>query len=164
MSTYADRLSYTVQKAATDLAKYSDEEASYKLSDSTWSPKQIIGHLVDSASNNHQRFVRASLEEKDLIFPGYQQDQWVTTQQYQQTSWTLLLELWKSYNLHLANFMKSIPEAARQKERIRHNLDQIAFKTVPKNQSTTLDYFMEDYVDHLEHHLKQVYDGITEKS
>ncbi len=120
-----------------------------------WSPKEIVGHLIDSASNNHQRFVRVQFQD-DLIFPGYDQDAWVTAQYYQEAPWSALVELWQAYNLHLARVMAATPEAARLRQHRRHNFHQIAWQTIPEGEPTTLDYFMRDYVTHLRHHLSQI--------
>ena len=120
-----------------------------------WSPIEIIGHLIDSASNNHQRFVRVP-DQNDLVFPGYAQDDWVARQQYQSAPWEEIVTLWQLYNRQLARVMAAVPHDVRMRPHVRHNLHRIAFRAVPEDQSTTLDYFMHDYVDHLEHHLSPV--------
>jgi hypothetical protein len=120
-----------------------------------WSPREIIGHLIDSASNNHQRFVRAQFQD-DLIFPGYAQDEWVAAQRYQDAAWEDLLTLWRSFNLHIAHVMETVPEEQRLRQRVRHNLDQLAWRPIPREQPATLDYFMGDYVAHLKHHLAKI--------
>ena len=123
--------------------------------DGKWSRAEIIGHLIDSASNNHQRFVRAA-HQNHLVFPGYAQDEWVTLQRYQLTPWTELLTFFQLYNQHIARVMSSIPRTIRMRLTVRHNLDQIAFHALPDDEPATLEYLMNDYVDHLEHHLAQV--------
>lgn len=120
-----------------------------------WSPREIIGHLIDSASNNHQRFVRANLQD-DLIFPGYEQDSWVALQRYQGVDWAELLGLWESFNRHLARVMDAIPDAVRTRAHRNHNFHEIAWQTVPASQPATLDYFLHDYVAHMRHHLRQI--------
>jgi hypothetical protein len=120
-----------------------------------WSPREIVGHLIDSASNNHQRFVRAQFKD-DLVFPGYEQDAWVAAQRYDDAPWRELIALWAAFNRHLARMMAAVPQDVLTKARRVHNLHQIAFRTVPQDQPATLDYFMRDYVAHLEHHLKQI--------
>lgn len=120
-----------------------------------WSAKEIIGHLIDSASNNHVRFVNAQ-DSDDLIGHGYDQDAWVIAQNYQAVNWHDLIILWRQLNLHIAHLMEQTPDNVRHKERTNHNLHKIAFYTVQENEPTTLDYFMQDYVVHLKHHLGQV--------
>ena len=114
-----------------------------------------MGHLVDSASNNHQRFVRAQFQN-DLVFAGYDQDAWVAVQQYHEAPWAELVAFWRLFNLHLARIMEAAPEATRLTRRDRHNLDVIGWQTVPRDRPATLEFFMSDYVGHLKHHLRQI--------
>ncbi|MFL5580027.1 MAG: DinB family protein [Gemmatimonadaceae bacterium] len=120
-----------------------------------WSVAEIVGHLVDSAANNHQRFVRARFQD-DLVFPGYAQDGWVDAQGYQAAPWEELVTLWRTYNRHLARLMRLVPRDVATREHRRHNLHEIAWRTVPADQPATLEYFMADYVGHLKHHLAQI--------
>ena len=120
-----------------------------------WSRAEVIGHLIDSASNNHQRFVRAA-DQDDLVVAGYAQDDWVARQEYQSAPWEELVVLWQLYNRQLARVMAAVPHGVRSRVHDRHNLHRVAWRPVPADRPTTLDYFMNDYVDHLEHHLTQV--------
>lgn len=153
---YAVRLRAVVDTAEPLLRALPDARTRQRPAPGKWSPSEIVGHLVDSASNNHQRFVRAAWQE-DLVFPGYAQERWVELQRYEDASWAELVSLWSSFNRHLARVMAAIPEEARTRPRARHNLDEIAWRTIPPSQPATLDYFMEDYVGHLEHHLRQIF-------
>jgi hypothetical protein len=94
--------------------------------DGGWSPQEIIGHLIDSASNNHQRFVRAQFQGP-LIFPGYAQDDWVRAGAYASAPWEELVQLWRTFNLQIARVIEAAPEAVRTRPRDDHNLDQIGF-------------------------------------
>lgn len=158
MQNYVDRLHATVERESERLRRITDAEAALRPLPGKWSPKEVIGHLIDSASNNHQRFLRARFQDH-LVFSGYDQDAWVESQQYAQTSWDDLIELWRAFNLHLARVMAATPESIRCRSVHQHNFDQIAWRTVPRDQPVTLDYFMTDYVDHLEHHLEQIRGG-----
>lgn len=150
----------TVMDATGRLREMSPAASRQKSSPDEWSPIEILGHLIDSAANNHQRFVRAQFTD-DLVFPGYEQDQWVSSQMYADESWTDVIQLWSSYNLHIHHLASVIPEAILTKPRTTHNLDQIALKPVDKNEATTLEYFIRDYVDHLRHHLDQIFTGAS---
>lgn len=152
---YARNLRETVDRAAAELRAIPDDVASVRPAPGKWSIKEIIGHLIDSASHNHQRFVRARWQD-DLVFQGYQQDEWVAAQQYQSVPWDELVTLWHTYNRHVARVMAQVPVDVARREHTRHNLDQIAWQTVPADQPATLEYFMRDYVGHLQHHLRQV--------
>jgi hypothetical protein len=151
----AGELREMVRRAAAALRAIGDDEAARPLAPGKWSRKQVVGHLIDSASNNHQRFVRAQ-EQEALAFPGYDQDRWVASQDYAGAPWAELVSLWESFNLHLARVMESTPADDLQRPRSRHNLDAIAWETVPADEPVTLEYFMRDYVAHLAHHLRQM--------
>lgn len=132
-----------------------DDEASERPRADAWSPKEIVGHLIDSAANNHRRFVEAQFSD-DLVFPGYAQDAWVAAQRYQDREWRDLVHLWHAYNTHLCHVIAAIPPDVRRRARVRHSLHEIAWRTVPANEPASLEYFMRDYVGHLEHHVGQV--------
>ena len=155
---YAMRLRRVVEQARDRLLEISDTAAGIRPEPGKWSPKEVVGHLIDSASNNHQRFVRARFQS-DLKFPGYAQDAWVEGQQYAAAPWSELVELWCAFNLHLVRVMVATPEELRTRSVHVHNFDEIAWRVVPTDQPCTLDYFMADYVDHLEHHLHQILGG-----
>ena len=153
---FLDDFRQTLDRAAERLLAYSDAEASVRPAPGKWSRKEIIGHLLDSASNNHGRFVRAQLQD-DLVFPGYDQDAWVRVQRYQERRWADLVDAWRAYNHQIANIMEAAEPAVLARPRARHNLDEIAWKLVPHAEPATLEYFMRDYVGHLKHHLAQVW-------
>ncbi len=156
MTDYVADLRSSVTTAAAKLATVSPELAAQRPASGGWSAKEIIGHLIDSASNNHQRFVRAQFKD-DLVFPGYEQDGWVAAQQYQNAPWPELVELWRDFNLHIARVMAAVPAEIRFRETRKHNFHEIASHGVPEGEPTTLDYFMSDYVWHLQHHLRQIH-------
>jgi DinB superfamily len=144
-----------IRAALPDLGRLSEAESGTPRSTGHWSPKQIIGHLIDSAFNNHGRFVRAQSMD-DLVFPGYAQDAWVRVQRYEARPWRELVQLWEQVNMHLAWVMESAPEPERSRARRPHNLHQIGFQPVPAGEPATLDQLMIDYVAHLRHHLRQI--------
>jgi hypothetical protein len=146
----------TLEGAQARLLALTEDESEARRAPGKWSPKETLGHLIDSAANNHQRFVRAQFSD-DLVFPGYEQNEWVAAQQYQQASWPSLVQLWLSYNLHLLHLVSHIPEAELQKSRREHNLDRIAWQTVSADEPVTLEYFIRDYINHLKHHLQQIF-------
>jgi hypothetical protein len=151
----ARRLVDAVRRATPELLALDDAVTARRPAPGKWSPREIVGHLVDSASNNHQRFVRMR-DRDDLVVDGYEQDAWVEAQRYQDAPWTELVLLWATYNRHLARLMAATPAIARERVRHSHNLHLRAYRPVPADRAVTLAYFMDDYVDHLEHHLAQV--------
>jgi hypothetical protein len=146
----------TIDEATARLHALGEAEARTSRDAGAWTPKEIVGHLIDSASNNHGRFVRAQFTD-DLVFPGYEQEEWVRAQHYNEESWSLLVELWKHYNLHLLHVMASAPEETLRQPRTKHSLDKIAWQTVDVSQPATLEYLMRDYVGHLKSHLRQIF-------
>ncbi|MDB4907872.1 MAG: hydrolase [Gemmatimonadetes bacterium] len=155
MEHFANRLDLDVRHAAILLEELPDDARVRTAPPGRWSAIEILGHLIDSASNNHQRFVRARWQP-DLVFGGYQQDEWVAAQRYAESPWRETVELWRSFNLHIAHVMRTTPDDVLRAPRAKHNLDRVAWKPVPAGEPTTLEYFMRDYIEHLEHHMVQV--------
>ena len=155
MPEYVAELLEAIHDADPALREMSEERSRLRPGPGKWCPREIIGHLIDSASNNHQRFVRAQFQD-DLVFSGYEQDAWVSMQRYRDAPWEELIALWYNFNLHIARIMQLVPKDERERPRARHNLDEIAWNPVHRDQPATLDYFMKDYVAHLKHHLTQI--------
>ena len=154
-SDYVALLRHSVRQAVPLLGALTPAEAIVRPAPDKWSPVEVIGHLVDSASNNHRRFVVAAVHE-DLVFPGYDQEAWVATQRYRAASWPAVIELWAQFNMHLAHVMAVTPIEVRLRDRTRHNLHEISWRPVAATEPATLAYFMADYVAHLRHHVAQV--------
>lgn len=144
MKLLLDEFKQTLDEAAAQLAQISEAESAVKPAPGKWSKKEIIGHLIDSASNNHQRFVRVQLYD-DLDLPGYEQERWVAVQDYQNATWTQLLALWKAFNEHLLRIITLIPE-----EKLGRTF------RVAGEEPVTLGYWVEDYLRHLQKHLRQI--------
>lgn len=154
-SSAGTRLRSAIALATPRLLALTSEATARPRAEGAWSPREILGHLVDSALVNQQRFLRAA-DQDDLVFPGYPQDSWVARQRYAEREWTTLVALWRGLNEHVAHTMELAPRELRELQRARHSLDRIAFRTVAADVPSTLDYLMIDYVDHLEHHLRQI--------
>jgi hypothetical protein len=144
MHALADELLRVVEEAAVELRTLDATTIEAKRAPDAWSVKEIIGHLIDSATNNHQRFVRAQQVEM-FVFPEYEQDEWVRLQDYQGRSWAQLVDFWQLYNRQLAHIIRRIPE-----DRLRVDCRIGSAKPV------SLGYLLEDYLAHLRHHLKEI--------
>jgi hypothetical protein len=106
-----------------------------------WCAKEVLGHLIDSAGNNAQRFVRAQLST-ELAFPGYEQDRWVAVQDYAHEDWHGLVELWSALNTHLAHVVSRIPA------------DKLATPCrIGGKDPVSLAAVIEGYITHVAHHL-----------
>src|ERR1039457_4371877 len=93
------------------LSAWSADEAGRKGSPTVWSHKEELGHLLDSAANNHQRIVRAQLEDKPAM-PSYDGDQWVALHRYQERDWDTLIEMWTVLNRQLLAAAEAAPDGA----------------------------------------------------
>lgn len=144
LDSVADELVQLVDGTATDLASLSDDRARSKPSPDRWSVQEIVGHLLDSAVNNHHRFVRAQQAES-LDFPKYDQEFWVKAQDYNGLDWSAVITLWRLYNLHLAAVIRHI-EPAR--------LGTLC--TIGPYEPVTLGFLVQDYLAHIKHHLPQI--------
>ncbi|GGG99258.1 DinB family protein [Silvibacterium dinghuense] len=109
-----------------------------------WTRKQILGHMIDSAANNHQRFVRAAIDG-DYTGPFYQQEAWVEAHGYTAMSWPVLLRWWQNYHELLIAVVERIPS---------ERLDSPC--RVGTNPPVTLAFLIEDYLAHQQHHLRQI--------
>lgn len=145
----------TIEHSTERLNALSSLESQTAPAAGKWSPREVIGHLIDSASHNHQRFVLAQATEH-LEFQGYEQASSVDLQGYNEESWEQLVQLWRLYNLHLLHVVSRISHEQLTRPRHKHNLHQIAWQAVPAEQPATLEYFIRDYLGHLKHHLRQI--------
>lgn len=139
MKTTADDLEKTVRDFASKHAGTEDGYASINLGPDKWSLKEILGHLIDSAANNHQRFVRLQ-ETAVLEFPAYSPE-WIAIQKYNDMNFDDLLDLWKSYNIFLAHLMRTADPGSLTHVWVRDEAD------------LTLEFLMTDYLEHLRSHL-----------
>lgn len=146
MNDLAGEFKAILDEAPERLKRFSDSEAEARSGPGKWSKKEILGHLIDSASNNHQRFVRMQLEPQ-ISLPGYKQELWVGAQQYQQESWKVMIQAWEGFNRHLLHVIAHVPDDKRA------NLCSLDGK-----EPVTLEFLAQDYVRHLAHHLSQILD------
>ena len=143
MQSVADDLLSAID-AAGRLREFDEAAAAAPRAPGKWSRKQTLGHLVDSAANNHQRFIRLQLSPR-IDLPGYDGDAWVRVQRYQERPWLEIIQLWQSYNTQLAAVIRTVDTKALQ--HVWHT---------PDGKDLTLEFLMRDYVTHLRHHLNQI--------
>ena len=145
MNGLANRLELVVERAPGRLVRLSDPDLSRRSAAGRWSKKEILGHLIDSAANNHQRFVRAQLAPS-LEFPNYQQEGWVSSQSYQSEPWPDLVNLWLLLNRHLVHVVRVMPPESLSRP-----------CSIGGKPPVPLSEVMEGYLQHLEHHLTQIF-------
>lgn len=145
MQNVIEDLRQAVDQAVAQFARFNEADTSAPRGAGKWSRKQLLGHLIDSAANNHQRFIRAQLDGPKA-FPGYEQESWVERNGYSEAAWNDLVALWQAYNLHLLRVLARIPA---------ERLDVAC--TVGGSEPMTLGFIAEDYVRHLKQHLQQMF-------
>ena len=144
MKELADELRAEVGRAAEPLRAMGEDGAGRSRGPGRWVAKQILGHLIDSAVNNHQRFVRGQLVSP-LVLPDYDQEAWVALQRYRERPWAELVELWVRLNLHLAVVMEGVPGDKLQTP-----------CRIGDGEPEPLEQWMRHYLEHLKHHLVQI--------
>jgi DinB superfamily len=137
------RLNFLVEIIPPLLDQISEQDFDFKPQPLKWSKKEILGHLVDSAANNQQRFIRIQYENEPLIF--YDQDKWNTLNGHADIPKKRLIEFWKIYNRHMIHIAERIPEESLHRKGTSKD-------GVPR----TLAWYIQDYVVHMEHHLRQM--------
>lgn len=138
-----NRLEYLCTTIPAKFAALTEDEWTTKPSLEKWSKKEMLGHLIDSATNNHHRFVRAQFEDKPLI--TYNADDWVAASSYQAMPTRHLMYFWQMYNLHILEVIRRLPEEILERE--CYTGDEMPH---------TLGWIFDDYVVHLEHHLGEM--------
>lgn len=141
----ASQLRAVLEHITPLLLNISEAESAVRPAPGKWSKKEIIGHLIDSACNNQQKFTRTLIADGPIEVVGYQQNHWVSVQQYQTFEWAQLVRLWDHYNHFLAHVIAQADPA-----KLSNTL------TIDGQGPFRLDFIMPDYVEHLKHHLKAV--------
>jgi hypothetical protein len=137
----SERLAGVLRDAMPWLVTISEEEASVPEREGKWCAKKVIGHLIDSAVNNLGRIVRLQIETGQSL-PGYEQMAWVRLQHYAEREWAQVLALWFALNEHVAWTIGHVEKA------------RLANRGVVAGEPLTLGFLIEDYVAHMEHHLR----------
>ncbi len=134
-------LTEIIARELPNLRALTDDRASLPRGPGKWCPKEELGHLIDSASNNHLRFVGAATRP-EFRGPGYAQNDWVRLHNYPAMPWESVVKFWFDYNGLLAALIENIPE---------DRLETPCF--IGDNPPVTLRFLIEDYVSHMQHHI-----------
>lgn len=133
-----------IDRLPAQLTSLPDKSVQRKPSSSEWSLKEELGHLLDSAANNHQRIVRAQLENNPAM-PGYDGDQWVILHRYQDRDWSSLIAIWADLNRQLLAAAEAVPDSAWSRT-----------CTIADSEPLTLKFVFDDYLDHMLQHLRHM--------
>jgi len=144
MIEVASELRDEIESVLPRLRRLAEADVTRDRGSGKWVKKEILGHLIDSAANNHQRFVRAQATDP-FVGPGYDQNVWVAAHGYRRRPWTELLDLWAGLNRHLAHVIAAVPP-----ERLQTRC------MIGDNEPAPLEWWIRDYVRHLRHHLAQL--------
>lgn len=131
------------------LLSLQEETISDRKNSQNRSVRQILGHLVDSASNNTHRIIHLQYRETPMAFPNYathgNNDRWIAIQDYQHEDWQNLIALWKYANVHLVHVIRNV------------NTDKLENRWISdENGTITLRENIEGYLPHLELHLNEI--------
>jgi len=148
MQEVADELRHLIVTFVPMMRELNDAEIAIRPRPKKWARKEVLGHLIDSASNNHQKFVRM-MAQPHLNFVGYKQDDWVDLQNYAAADWRQMIGLWESYNQLIAYLIETV-----KPEHLSHTIN------VEDAGPFTLEFIMPDYVEHMKHHLRQIFPDI----
>ena len=131
------------------LTRLSNEVISERRNNQNRTIKQIVGHMIDSASNNTHRIVHLQYQPSPLIFPDYanlgNNDRWIAIQNYQEEKWSDLIQLWKYSNIHIAHVIRNV------------NADKLENEWITAlNKNVSLKAMILDYLRHFKLHLSEI--------
>lgn len=144
MIELASELRDEIESALPRLQRLPEADVTRNRGAGKWVKKEVLGHLIDSAANNHQRFVRAQASDP-FVGPGYDQLAWVSVHGYRDRAWSELLDLWAGLNRHLAHVIAAVPPERLQTRCV-----------IGDHEPAPLEWWIRDYVRHLRHHLAQI--------
>ncbi|MGD8780677.1 MAG: DinB family protein [Ignavibacteria bacterium] len=143
MHNLSIQLKTIIEETIGKLKAVSQDEWNHRSAPGKWTKKEILGHLIDSAANNHQRFVKVQFEETPTII--YNPDNWNAVQKYNDADVSTLIDLFITYNNHLAYIIANTPGG---------NFSKLC--NIGKEKPVTLEWLITDYIRHLKHHLEQI--------
>ena len=133
----------------------SEDQTARRQAADAWCAREVVGHLIDSACNNHRRFI-INQDAERLIVDPYDQRVWVARQRYAQTPASVLVPMLAAYNVHIARVIEAMPDAVLNRSRGPIAGHRFPYADVPATEFVTLGYLVEDYVGHIRHHCKQI--------
>ena len=144
-----------IAQIADELFELSEKQTTKARKEGGWSRKEVLGHLIDSASVNHQRIIESQLSGS-IVFDGYKHQEWVKLNGYQEMDWEEIVTMWCAYNMLVCTMVERIPVDVVDKEHSEHSYQRTAFRELSNEQPSTLGYLIEDYFAHMQYHLDQI--------
>lgn len=151
MNDLLSRLSQMIDAVPLQLETFSETALATHPAPNKWSPKEILGHLCDSAVNNLFRFINSQIEEAPFLVQKYDQDQWVRLQHYKQAPIAEIVQFWIYLNKSVIRVISTIPEEKYS-----------CMCKLPNGDIVTLQWLISDYLSHMEHHLQQISENCFE--
>ena len=138
------------------LLTLSEETISQKRNKQNRSIRQVLGHMIDSASNNTHRMVHLQYRESPMTFPNYatfgNNDRWIAIQDYQHEDWHNLVQLWKFSNLHVIHVIRNV------------NTEKLENQWISgENETISLQQNIEGYLPHFKLHLGEMEELINQE-
>ena len=145
-----------VDEWAPTLLCISDDIITTRRNSQNRTIKQIVGHMVDSASNNTHRIVHLQYQPSPLIYPDYanlgNNDRWIAIQNYQTEKWSDLVQLWKYSNIHIVHVIKNV------------NSDKLNNEWITAlGKNVSLKVMILDYLRHFKLHLSEIEELMNKK-
>jgi hypothetical protein len=139
-----------IRSYSQKIGRIPEQEFHAKPIPSKWSKIEVLGHLIDSAQNNLRRFVCGQYEST-APWIIYNQDFWVSANNYQNAKKESIIQLWTLLNERICEILEAMPSSNYNKEcnTGRGDIEQLH----------TLQWLAEDYVKHMKHHLNQIIPG-----
>jgi 2-hydroxy-3-keto-5-methylthiopentenyl-1-phosphate phosphatase len=143
-----------IEEWEPELLRLSNKVISERRNSQNRSIKQIVGHMIDSASNNTHRIIHLQYQQSPLIYPDYanngNNDRWIAIQNYQEEEWNDLIQLWKYSNIHLVHVIQNV------------NIDKLENEWISAlNNNVSLKEMILDYLSHFKLHLGEIYELIN---
>jgi hypothetical protein len=153
MDTVSKELDNIIESFKNYYLNLDESLTEIRISDDKWTLKEIIGHLIDSASNNHQRFVRLKISS-EIEFPDYKNDEWLQIQNHNNMRFSDLLSLFYYFNKLMVNIILNIDDKRM------NNIWNVAWD---ENSSfITLEKLANHYVEHIKIHISQFRERLNE--
>jgi len=118
--------------------------------------KQIVGHMIDSATNNTHRIIHLQYQPSPLIYPDYanlgNNERWIAIQDYKNENWAVLVGLWKYSNIHIVHVIQHV------------NPDKLNNEWITAlNMKVSLKSMIQNYTGHIKLHMNDIEELLAEK-